>query len=149
MAIEFKPVKITIVEAFMIETLRNCGVSDHKILEQVTKKDITYWEHLSPDFDFQELINLAEKEKTAFHSIILDGYKIKFVTMNGLKNLLRLKFNISDQNYIQTERGITELDIDENQLIALRQILSKNCVIHELSPANSQNLKAKISITLA
>ncbi|MBS4202437.1 hypothetical protein KHA93_22805 [Bacillus sp. FJAT-49732] len=124
-------IKISLPTAFMLETLRANGVTDEQILKQINKKDVSPWQKIDTTFDFQELVNLATNSEKDFESIITDGYSVKFMTINGLKNLLRLKFNkIQDQDYQQTEKGITDLILTEQELATIKQMLSKNCILH-------------------
>ena len=86
----------------------------------------------NPDFDFHMLISLFEDSD--FTSIIHDGYQIKFVTINGLQNLLRLKFNLlKDVDYNLIENGISGLTLDQQQFAIFKQMLSTNCTILENS----------------
>lgn len=134
--------KIKQPAAYMIETLRSKGITNEEILTQVEKRDITPWESLAEHFDFNELIKLAEQDQEAFKAIVLHGYSVTFVTIRGLQNLLRLKFDlVPDRHYRVTDKGISELQINDSQLTVLKQMLSKNCVITE---ENSEEQHKKI-----
>ncbi|MBS4210353.1 hypothetical protein [Bacillus sp. FJAT-50079] len=136
-------IKISLPTAYMIETLRHHGVSDQELLQQTEKKDVSPWKGFNTNFDFNELVELSEKND--FRSIIQDGYTIKFVTIKGLQNLLRLKFNqLEERNYHLTEKGIAELVLDQPQYKTLKQMLSPNCMIRE----NSLDAEGKTSITI-
>ncbi|MBS4220645.1 hypothetical protein KHA96_20315 [Bacillus sp. FJAT-49711] len=124
-------IKISLPTAFMLETLRANGVTGDQILKQINKNDISPWRKMDETFDFTELVKLANTNEKDFESIIKNGYSIKFMTINGLKNLLRLKFNkIQDQDYVQSEKGILDLALNEQELATMKQMLSKNCTIH-------------------
>ena len=80
------------------------------------------------------LLSLPIKIQDKFTSIIQDGYTVKFITIRGLQTLLQLKFDkIEERDYKRTDKGISGLQIEEDQLLNLKQMLSKNCRIHELS----------------
>src|SRR5699024_4522109 len=97
---------ISQMEAYMIETLRNNGVADEAIITQVEKRDVSDWKELNPNFDFHALITLYEQNKEAFKSIILEGYKVKFLTLKGIQNLLKWKFHmVQNQHYTLSENG--------------------------------------------
>src|SRR5690625_5210386 len=81
--------KITLMEAYLIETIRSHGVSNDYLLTQVEQEDISEWEELNTNFDFNGLITLRNQNPSAFEDIINEGYSIKFLTFNGLQNLLK------------------------------------------------------------
>lgn len=140
--------KISLMEAYLIETVRASGVTNEELMEQVSKKDVTAWEKLNENWDYTTLINLQEKDADAFQSIIQDGYQVKFVTINGLKNLLKLKFNITEEEYELTEHGIEDLSVDEDTLFTIKLMLSANWKVHE-SAVDGEGVNKEISITLA
>ena len=142
--------KISMREAFLIETLRSNGVSNEDILAKLEQGDVQNWETTYPNNEFSALIKLYEEDKTAFQSILLDGYSVKFVTMNGLKNLLRMKYNLlEERDYVQTENGIAQLKIEEPQYTSLKQLLSINWTIHEHANESNDSTSKLISIQLA
>lgn len=124
--------KISLPIAIMIETLRHNGVSNQELIKKVAAKDISEWESFNTNFDFHMLI--SQFENSDFTSIIHDGYQIKFITINGLQNLLHFKFNLlKDLDYKLTENGISDLTLDPQQFAILKQMLSPNCIICENS----------------
>lgn len=136
--------KISMMDAYMIETLRSNDTSNEEIVTLLEEKDSSSWKSLYDKFDFSELITLYERDKQTFKSILQDGYKIKFLTMNGLKNLLKMKFNkIAEQDYQITDTGIQHLEIEVQSFSALEQLLSVNWVIYEHADTNN-NLSTKI-----
>lgn len=139
--------KITLPTAYMLETLRSSGVANEEILTNIEKKDIQSWESINDRFDFNKLVDFAHQDLEAFKSIVSEGYEVKFITIKGLQNLLRLKFDFTqDQDYEVTETGISNLQLDESQLLIIKQMLSKNCKI--FIEDFDQNLK-KVKIDLA
>lgn len=131
--------RISLPTAYMIETLRSHGITDHELLHQIGERNVTPWDRLDSRFDFTHLVELADSDQDLFKSIILDGYTIKFVTLNGVKTLLQLKFDKhADRDYQLTETGISGLHLEEHEYVQLEQLLSKNCKIHETAPQNKQ-----------
>jgi len=124
--------KITLMEAYLIETIRSHGVSNDYLLTQVEQEDISEWEELNTNFDFNGLITLRNQNPSAFEDIINEGYSIKFLTFNGLQNLLKLKFNKqSGKDFIIGEKGINHLVMTDQEMQILKQMLSSNWVITE------------------
>lgn len=117
--------RITLMEAYIIENLKNNGVSNHELM-QVNDTSISRWEKDFEKFDFALLQALAEDEER-WMSILKEGYQIKFLTLNGLINLLRLKFSkVSGEDYNQLEQGIEHLRVTEEQQATLKAMLSPN-----------------------
>ncbi|MFY3790753.1 hypothetical protein ACOQFO_03435 [Ureibacillus sp. MALMAid1270] len=135
---------INLMDAFIIETVRSNGVSNEEIIQKTLNKDVDTWREFSKDFKFERLIELAEDEE-AFKSIIEDGYKVSFVTRNGLKNLMRLKFQITENDYEQVENGYLNLEISEDQLAGIKQFISGNWNIHEIE-RNESTVKVNITV---
>lgn len=62
-------------------------------------------------------------------SVFRDGYQIKFVTVNGLKNLLRIKFGKeAGSDFTETEQGLVGITLTDEEAAAVRQMLSPNCL---------------------
>ncbi|MFT4412220.1 hypothetical protein ACLM5H_00035 [Fredinandcohnia humi] len=131
--------KITLPTAYMLETLRSKGISNEEILTQVVKKDVSSWESLSSHFDFSELIAQYEQDPLAFESIVHFGYQVKFVTIRGIENLLKLTFDkVQDRDFVPTEKGITGLHLSEDQLYTLKQMLSTNWIVQKMENGSIQ-----------
>lgn len=65
-------------------------------------------------------------------SVFRDGYQIKFVTVNGLKNLLRIKFGKeAGRDFTETEEGLVGIVLTDEEAAAVRQMLSPNCLFEE------------------
>lgn len=139
--------KISMMDAYMIEVLRSNGISNEEILDRLERKDSSDWENLKPKFDFNELIKLFEQDKNSFRSVLADGYTVKFLTMNGLKNLLKMKFNkIAGQDYEISDTGIHHLAIESQNFPALQQLLSINWIMEEHPVMNNDSTKKVVSI---
>lgn len=119
--------RITLMEAYLIETIRNSGESDDAIIGKVTNKNITAWIALHDHFDFSILIDLQKEDKATFEKIIRCGYQVKFLTFNGLQNLLKLKFNKHpERDFHVTEKGVEALKMSEVEVNVLGQLVSTN-----------------------
>lgn len=116
---------ISLKDAYIIETLRSNHVNDQEIIDRVEANDTTDWQVSGINIDVERLVQLGKEVN--FRSIIEDGYSVKFVTLKGLVNLLKLKFYKEEElDYEPTPNGIAGLHVDDNELAALRQMLSQN-----------------------
>lgn len=116
---------ITLMEAYAIETLRSNGISNEEIVKNVKDKNIEDFKAVKENMDFDALIALNDSAN--FESIINDGYKVKFLTFNGLKNLIKMKFGkFAEEDYQLEEFVISGLELSEQQQKDLENMLSAN-----------------------
>lgn len=124
---------ITLMEAYIIENLRKHGVSDEELLH-INEQSISKWQQLDERFDYTLLEKLAVKSGDKFSSIINEGYTVKFLTLNGLINLIQLKLGKKrDLDFVVHEDGIRNLVVNANELKVVQQILSPNWEVVEES----------------
>ncbi len=120
--------RISLMDAYMIETLRSNGVSNEEIIG-INDEAIEQWGSINKSFDFSGLKKLATNE-TAFSSILQEGYTIKFLTYNGLMNLLRIRFaKEPDRDFMKEEQGVKDLRVNDHQLATIQQMLSPNWTV--------------------
>ena len=116
---------ITLMDAYAIENLRSYGYSNDQILSKVQANDIEEFKKVKENLDFSLLIGMDES--IGLKTLLEDGYKVKFLTFNGLKNLIRLKFGkIAEEDYQVDEFKLSGLDLDESQALDLGNALSSN-----------------------
>lgn len=116
---------ITLMEAYAIETLRSNGISNDKIIENIKANDLDEFKAVKENMDFDALVELSKN--TDFEAIVNDGYKVKFLTFNGLKNLIKMKFGkFADEDYQVDDFVISGLELDKNQQQDLENMLSAN-----------------------
>lgn len=141
--------RISMMDAYMIEALRSNGISNEEIVAHLEKKDTSNWENIKPTFDFNELIKLFEQDTNGFKSALVDGYTVKFLTMNGLKSLLKMKFNkVAEKDYETSETGIHHLEIETKSFPDLQQILSINWIIEEHRDTDNDSSKKIVNIQI-
>lgn len=126
-----KTESITLMEAYMIENLRKHGVSNEELVN-IDEQAMKHWETLEGRFDFTVLEKLAKEREDKFSSIIYDGYRVKFLTINGLINLVELKLGKTrDADFTVHEDGISHLAVDATELKLVKQMLSPNWQVEE------------------
>ncbi|MGG0670315.1 hypothetical protein ABE073_17520 [Lederbergia citrisecunda] len=138
--------KVTLMEAYMIETLRSNGISNEELLTQLEQGDSSSWVRINPNYSYGDLISLYQQDKNAFTSILTEGYQVKFITIRGLQGLLELKFKkTAGKDYTLTDEGMKQLKVDEGELETLKQFLSQNWTITEL-PLETEDETKEITI---
>lgn len=117
---------ITLKEAYVIENLRKQDVTNEKLLE-ILNETIEDWDGLIEEDDFDILKSLAKEGSEKYTSVIQAGYRVKFLTLNGLINLVQLKFNKEkDLDFTVHDDGISNLKLDENRHSEITEFLSQN-----------------------
>ena len=118
--------EITLMEAYIIENLRKNGVSDEEIV-RVDDKLIDEWKALDDRYDYTLFKKLKEDMGDRFPAIVREGYRVKFLTINGLINLIELKIGKKrDVDFTVHEDGVSGLKVNEEELKVIEQILSLN-----------------------
>lgn len=121
---------IALPSAHALEALRQKGLSDEDIFTHITTNNINIWEEEGLYFD--ELLEIASKDTNVLNEILSNGYKVKFMTIRGLQTLLKTKWDFEPaRDFEVTEKGISGLQLDSQKLETLKQMLAKNCTLHE------------------
>lgn len=115
--------KITLMEAYLIEHLRQANIADDIIKERVKAKEAASFAYVHDTFDFTLLHELADE----IDAILDEGYEVRFLTFKGLYSLLELKFNKEkDVDYDVEEFTISRLQLTEVEINTLKQLVSAN-----------------------
>lgn len=119
--------KLTLMEAYMVESLRSKGMSIEEIITLVEQEDADRLKEIEPRFDYSVLVKSAQMDLAAFRSALSDGYEVKFVTFNGLKSLLRIRFGKEEErDYSLMETGVQGLRLTPSELEQFKDMLSSN-----------------------
>lgn len=117
--------KISLMEVYVIETLRANGISDETIIQKVKEKKLDEFKHYHDRFDFTLLYEL--EQLGILKDVLENGYEIKFLTFTGLVNVLRLKFNKEENEDYHVENfTVLNLSLSEQETDVLKQMLSNN-----------------------
>ncbi|WP_042475708.1 hypothetical protein [Bacillus ndiopicus] len=114
---------ISLMEAYLIETLRQ-NYSYEQVAAQLDKKDLSLFAELKSDFTL--LQELYDTDKELFKEAYTTGYQVKFLTINGLKNILRMRYQISEDQYELQEFGAYNVPASEETEKAIAAIVSSN-----------------------
>lgn len=116
--------KITLMELYLIETLRANDISNEEIIKQVQARTIENFKQYDEQFDFTGLYALDESG--ILNEVLENGYEIKFLTFTGLVNVLNLVFNKREnEDYKVKDFTISHLQLTEEATTTLTQMLSR------------------------
>lgn len=120
-------VSITLMEAYMIETLRSKGMSPEDLVQAIQTNDIHALLAIDDSFDYTDLIETAKKDLERIQTAIMSGYTIKFVSKNGIKRLLNVKFGLeSGKNYDIEGAKFSNIHLEEDAFKTFQTMLSPN-----------------------
>lgn len=116
---------INLMDAYVIEMLRSHGVSNETILEETKNKNTETFQSVKENMDFTTL-ELLEASGN-LESILKDGYQVTFLTSNGLKNLIRMKYGKkADEDFTFNDFVVRGLEISDDETKELEALLSQN-----------------------
>ncbi|WP_341320111.1 hypothetical protein NSQ62_10600 [Solibacillus sp. FSL H8-0523] len=94
---------ISMMEAYGIELLKSNGIPYEQVSQQFSENKIDLL--IEENFDFAVLKTLFDTDGKAFEQAYAGNYTVKFLTINGLRNLLRMRFGIQVDVYETLEAG--------------------------------------------
>lgn len=120
-------VKISLWEAYLIETLRSNGMPTVELIDHLKQENKQALTAFDDTFDYSELVDIYKEDPNRIEQAINLGYQVKFVTQPGVKRLLQLKFGFEEGKDFNLENNIfVNLRLTEEQLTIFKQILSPN-----------------------
>jgi hypothetical protein len=109
--------RLTLWNAYLVETLRANGMDNSTLLEALKKKDVQAIHHFDESFNYQELIEAYQANPSTLIDAIENSYTVTYLTINGLRNLLRLKFGfVEGEDYTLSDTQIDNLVVNPQQL---------------------------------
>ena len=117
--------RITLMQAYAIETLRSSGYTNETILAKVRNDEMADFKSADSGMDYSGLVEL--ETENFLGNILEEGYQVKFLTINGLTNLIRMKYGKKkDEDYRLEDFKVSELELDDNEADELGNLLSPN-----------------------
>lgn len=118
---------ISMMDAYTIELLKTHPYT-FKQVKHYIENDELYLLTDTYDIDTDSLKILLNENAEEMEQAFKGNYEVKFVTINGLKNLLRMRFQISDDQYelLPEGNGLQSLQVDPITEQQIRGMLSSN-----------------------
>lgn len=117
---------ISMMEAYGIELLKSNGISYEHVSQQFSenKTDLT----IDQNFDFAVLKALFDEDQQRFELAYAGNYSVKFLTINGLRNILRMRFDIQADAYktLEAGNGLYDVPATAETEQQLRLLVSSN-----------------------
>lgn len=129
---------VTLMEAYMIETLLAAGMSKADLIEAVKTEDIEAILEVDDSYDYLALIHDAKEKPHQIEEAIESGYTIKFISVYGIERLLKIKFGLdSGTDYTMEENSFSNLTLKQDDFLLFEKMLSPNWVIHNKNTTDS------------
>lgn len=136
---------ISLMDAYMIETLLSKGVEKEKLVQAVQTHTVDQFVEIDGSYDYRELNQAITGKENMYQEAVENGYAISYLTLYGLKNLLRMKFGFEETtDYTTFERKIEDLVVTPAQLDTLTKLVGKIWTIK--TTAQKEDDSVEISI---
>src|SRR5699024_8563563 len=112
--------KISMWEAYLIETIQKSGMDKTVLLSHLQNEETAKLNDFDDTFDYADLVEAYKNEKQRITEAIEDGYQVKFITQPGIKRFLLLKFNIEEKEYQMEEGLFTNVPFFQEQLATFK-----------------------------
>lgn len=115
---------ISLMEAYIIETLKAHPYTYEEVASYLKQGNLEVFSK-DYDYDFTLLQKLYTTDEVAFKDAYTERYTVKYVTINGLVGLLRMRFGIED-GITKHETSVTGIEVNAEVEEEIRYMLSSN-----------------------
>ena len=115
---------ISLMEAYIIETLKAHPYTYEEVVGNLQQGDLEVFSK-DYDYDFTLLQKLYTTDEATFKAAYTEHYTVKYVTINGLVGLLRMRFGIAD-GITKHETSVTGIEVNAEVEEEIRYLLSSN-----------------------
>lgn len=143
-------VKLALNIALMIEMIRAAGYSEDEMIAALKKGDHRRFEEIGEGIpDWETLIQYGKENWDKTEAAIRHGYEITFLTFGALRSLLRIKFNLlQEEDYQMADKHLENVKITAKDLESLKSVIAKNWTIVETGYDAEKELKiVRIELT--
>lgn len=115
---------ITLMDAYMLETLFSKGIKKEAFIQAMKEKTIDQYAEFDDSFDYTRLSSSVYGKETLFEEAIRNQYTISYLTIGGLRNLLKIKYGFNDsEDYTLYDQKLEDLTIRTNQLEEIKTLV--------------------------
>ncbi|MBN3525412.1 hypothetical protein [Paenibacillus apiarius] len=135
--------------AIMLERARRKGLTDEQLLHIIRTEDISQLLRINEEwYTYDEFLSYAKEHGESLEEAVLEGYRITFNTMNGLKIWLHERFGVEEgADFTRGEGQYSGLKLSEADLDVLRATLAANwTVIEEETAAHGQERTVTLAV---
>ncbi|WP_019423835.1 hypothetical protein [Paenibacillus sp. OSY-SE] len=133
--------------AIMLERARRKGFTDEQLLNIIRTEDSSELIRINEEwFTYDDFLSYAKEHGESLEQAVLEGYRITFNTMNGLKIWLQERFGVEEgTDFSRGEGQYNGLKLSDANLDALKSTLAANWTVIEEEAA----IGSERTVTLA
>lgn len=137
---------ITLMDAYMIETLFSKGIKKEDFLHTMNEKNLDKYVHFDDSFDYSELSTSVQGKESLFEEAIKKNqYAISYLTIGGLKNLLRIKYEfVEEKDYLLYDQKLENLTVNQKQLKEIKALVSSAWRVIETDEKSNHSVTISI-----
>lgn len=125
---------LNLMDAYMIETLFSKGLKKEAFIQALKEDSLKQIVQFDDSFDYTRLIDSVKGNETVFEEAIENCYRVSYLTIGGLKNLLRLKYGFEEGvDFNLYEQKLQGLSVSENQLKEIKALVGIVWIVEETS----------------
>lgn len=115
---------ITLMDAYMLETLFSKGIKKEAFIQAMKEKTIDQYAEFDDSFDYTRLSSSVEGKESLFEEAVRNQYTISYLTIGGLRNLLKIKYGFNDSgDYMLYDQKLEDLTIRTDQLEEIKTLV--------------------------
>jgi hypothetical protein len=117
-----------------LEALKASGLSDHAIIRALQRADAETLRRVVPEepWDWDILLRFAESDWDDCVRAIREGYVYRYLTIRGLKHLLRYRYRLKEgEDYLDRGTHLEQVKLNPRDLPSLRATLSAHWSVVE------------------
>lgn len=132
-------VSVTLMEAYMIETLLASGMEKADLIHAIKTEDLDAILQVDDSFDYLAFIKEAKDDFERVEQAIQSGYTIKFISVYGIERLLNIKFALeSGKDYSLEDHQFHGIKLKQDEFTDFETMLSPNWNITNKKTTNTK-----------
>ncbi|MCQ6266805.1 hypothetical protein M1K46_14200 [Fictibacillus sp. WQ 8-8] len=130
-----------------IELSRAAGLDNETLFRALKEKDVKALRPAGENLDWEYMFSYAEQHEEEVKVAIYHGYEFKFLTINGLRNYLKICFGFKDgHEFDVSEEGVFSLKINAEDVKELEGALPGHWNLSTLDVPEEKDGRRKIQI---
>ena len=126
-------VKLALNHALMLEMMKAKESNNTTIVALLNERNVEILDSIGEGIpSWETMLEFYHQNTAKCHQALKNGYEITFLTKGALKSLLSIKFGLKEgMDFQDMGEYLDQVNINPDQLYALKEIISKNWTIIE------------------